>query len=121
MTTPPPGIVPGLIPPTRQPARFRGRPHTDCRASEHTRLAPVSARSGYVRVVTVCTLGHEHERAVLCHGYVPDEVLASEPRWWVDRDPLGACLSPDDLAVRAQEQLRDHPNDCIRRGFVLLF
>lgn len=73
-----------------------------------------------VRAKVVCRHGHEHEVCI----QVPREVHPNL-RCLPDASPGfgpggGGCVLPDNLEELAQRELRDHYQDSLRRGWLLI-
>ncbi|MCA1834731.1 MAG: hypothetical protein LC750_18720 [Actinobacteria bacterium] len=73
-----------------------------------------------VRTMVRCGSGHDHELCVQVRRGVPPELRCSEeqPTGWSFGG--GGCPLPKDLVGLVERELRDHFQECRRRGYVLV-
>lgn len=77
-----------------------------------------AAPPGYLRVVVICSQGHEHERSVPWWGFLPPQLRSANPDNWFNPNDAAQCLVPDDLPELADLELRLNRSECERRGHV---
>jgi hypothetical protein len=80
----------------------------------------MSARPDRVRVTYACPARHNHELCVTVSRGVPPELRCAPEQSPGFGGGGGGCAIPTDLQARVEQELRDHFQECKRRGFVLI-
>ncbi|GAA3658992.1 hypothetical protein GCM10022237_18710 [Nocardioides ginsengisoli] len=73
-----------------------------------------------VKAVVVCRSGHSHEVCIVVHREVHPNLRCSPDAGPGYGPGGGGCILPPDLSELAERELRDHYQESVRRGSLLI-